>query len=47
MYLQKLINILNEKDLKGGLGYSELDYEEIVLNMYKLKTKLLNYLLLN
>lgn len=40
MYLQKLINILNEKDLKGGLGYSELDYEEIVLNMYKLKTKL-------
>lgn len=40
MYLQRLINILNEKDLKGGLGYSELDYEEIVLKMYKLKNQL-------
>ena len=36
-YVQKLINILDESNLKGGLGYSERDYENIIVKMYDLK----------
>lgn len=42
-YLQKLTMILDENNLQGDFGYTEKDYEEVILNMYELK-KCLNKL---
>lgn len=40
LYLQKLDSILTLDNLRGGLGYSEKDYEKIINNMFKLKEDL-------
>lgn len=42
LYLQKLDSILTLDNLRGGLGYSEKDYEKIINNMFELKEDLQN-----